>query len=40
MVVAVSFFAEQFQLDFTLRIGNECAICGRDLGYVFKRKGF
>lgn len=28
------------QLEFTLRIGTECAICGTQLGYVFRGKGF
>ncbi|KAK9933548.1 hypothetical protein M0R45_020742 [Rubus argutus] len=28
------------QVDFTLRIGTECAICGAQLGYVFRGKGF
>ncbi|XP_040373537.1 uncharacterized protein LOC112201097 isoform X2 [Rosa chinensis] len=32
--------AKTCSLGFTLRIGSECAICGGQLGYVFRGKGF
>ncbi|XP_024196198.2 uncharacterized protein LOC112199406 isoform X3 [Rosa chinensis] len=39
-IITTSSATSNEQVDFALRIGSKCAICGGQLGYVFRGKGF